>query len=369
MAFESIPEQKGVVRRLRAALQSGRLPHACLFVGSAGTGRLAAARELAHVLLCSSSKHRDGYCDRCDDCRFFEAGTHPDYAETSVPEGKQSLPIEAVRGVQHAAALKPVRGNRRVFVVRDAERMTLEAANCFLKTLEEPAGNSVFILIASSLRSIPETIVSRCRIIRFANLPADVLEARLEAGGMGAEDAHWLARRVWGSPGLAAQFQEQGLQSFNRELVARLQALSLDESFAMADWLSRMAHEAAAAGQEQRIALQELIRMAPSSDERTDSRPSGPEQRIALQELLECAAAYYRDLALAAAAGDKECDLHNVAAEKEIRKSAAEKPTDDFLERADLVLDAIDRIGANANSRLALDQLFACLGKTAKART
>jgi len=351
MAFENIPEQEGAVRRLRAALQTGRLPHACLFVGSVGTGRLAAARELARVLLCRASKHPDAYCGRCDDCRFFEAGTHPDYAETGVPEGKQLLPIEAVRRVQNAAALKPVRGDRRVFVVRDAERMTLEAANCFLKMLEEPPGGSVFILIASSLRKIPETIVSRCRIIRFANLVPDVLQARLEAGGVASDDAHWLAWRVWGSPGLAARFQEQGLPAFNRQLVEKLHRLSPDEGLAMSDWLSGTAKEVAA---------------------------SGPEQRIALQELLECAAAYYRDLALAATArgvapgvspGGKECDLHNLAAEKEIESSATRTPPDDFLDRADLVLGAIEQIGAHANSRLALDHLFICLGRAANSRT
>jgi len=316
MAFESVTEQEGVVRRLRAMLQGGRLPHAFLFVGSVGTGRLAAARELAHVLLCSARKRPDEYCGKCADCRLFAAGSHPDYSDTGVPEGKQLVPIESVRGMERSAALKPVRAGRRVFVMRDAERISLEAANSFLKTLEEPPGGCVFILIASSLRRMPETVVSRCRIVRFANMPPDALADRLEADGLVAEDAQWLARRAWGSPGLARQFREAGLHEFNREMVEKLTKLAEAGAFALSDWFLQEAQERSS---------------------------SGADARIALQELLECAAAYYRDLALAAG-------------------GPAAGP-DAVLDRADLVLETIERIGANAQGRLALDRMFVRLAR------
>lgn len=341
MAFEDIPEQQDTARRLRAMLQRGRLPHAFLFVGSAGTGRTAVARELARVILCSRRDTPDDYCGRCDDCLACEAGRHPDYYEVGVPQGKQSLPIETIRQVQHRAGLKPVRAPRRVFVVGDAERMTIEAANCFLKTLEEPPGRCFFVLVASSLRQIPETIVSRCQVIRFGNLPPDVLQQRLEADGMEPEDARWLARRAWGSPGLAARFHETGLHLFNRELVEKLHGLSAADNFALSDWLSKEAAVSAA---------------------------SGAESRIALQELLECIAVYYRDLALAAAGGGAPQDLVNGAAAETIAEAAAGAEPDAFLEPAELVLETIERVGSNAYRRLALDHMFtrlAFLGKRA----
>lgn len=342
MTFESITDQPDVGRKLRAMLASERLPHACLFVGSAGTGRLSAARELARTVLCSTGVKRDAPCGQCADCRLFGKGNHPDYRESGVPEGKQSLPIEAVREVQRTAALRPVRAGRRVFVIRDADRMSIEAANSFLKTLEEPPGSCVFVLIASSLRPIPETILSRCRIVRFANLSPDILRSRLEAAGLEGSDARWLARRAWGSPGLAEQLRQQGLHDFNRELVARLHGLAPQDSLALSDWLLAKAEGAAS---------------------------SAAERRIAVQDLLECAALYYRDAALAAASSPAESDLCNSAARDGIGELAARTSADDSLDRAQRVLEAIERIGANANSRLVLDWMFTHLARPAGAAT
>lgn len=333
MAFENAAEQQATVRGLRAALRAGRLPHAMLFLGSEGTGRLDVARELARALLCRAAEAPDDYCGDCQDCRLCQAGRHPDCEELGLPPGRQLFPIKAVQNVQATASLRPVRGPRRVFIIRDADRMSIDAANCFLKTLEEPPGGCVFVLLAASLRDIPQTIVSRCRIVRFANLPADVLERRLQESGMEARDASWLARRAWGSPGLAERLRSAGLAEFNRQMVERLLHVTTKQNFALSDW---------------------FLENAPGA---------GPAGRDDLQELLECALAYYRDAALAAASGRAECDLFNAFAEEQVRGAAAGASPDAFLDRADVVLEAIERVGANANRRLALDDLFTRLGR------
>ena len=87
MAFEQIPGQEDVVRALRALLRSSRLPHAMLFLGTVGTGRLATAREVARVILCSGARQQDDYCGQCENCRLMEAVRHPDYYEAGVPLG------------------------------------------------------------------------------------------------------------------------------------------------------------------------------------------------------------------------------------------------------------------------------------------
>ncbi len=314
MAFESIPGQPEAARRLEAALRSGRVPHAYLFVGSAGTGRGAAARELARILLCRDRTASDAACGACRSCRVMDGGHHPDYHESGLPEGKQLLPIEAVRELQHAASLKPSLGAGHVFVVRDAERLSLDAANCFLKTLEEPPPACTLVLIAASMRDLPETVISRCRVVRFHNMAPDALRERLEAEGLGGDDAAWLARQAWGSPGAAEALLAAEVPARNRELVERLEALSVEDNFALSDWMNSTAD--AGGG-------------------------SATEKRTRLQDLLECVAAYYRDRAARACAG-------------------GESP-DEFLRRADLALDAIDWIGANANRTLALDHLFTSL--------
>ncbi len=340
MAFESTAEQEQVVRSLRAILSSERLPHAFLFVGTGGSGRAAVARELVRVVLCAAPPAPDQYCSECENCRLLDAGSHPDYVEVGVPRGKQFLPILTVREIQRTAALRPVTAGRRFFVVRDAERMTVEAANCFLKTLEEPPGGCVFVLTATGLRTVPETVVSRCRVIRFRNLLPAELQDRLEAEGVATTDAAWLSRRAWGSPGLAQRLKEAGLADVNRELVGRLADLKLEDNFELSDWLAGAA---------------------------TSLGGKGAGGREALQDLLECAALYYRDLAVAACTGES-AELFNAGEADRIREAAAAASADQFLERADVVLEAVERIGANSQRRLALDCLFTKLGMLTRGR-
>ncbi len=327
MAFDNLTAQPRAVRLLRSALLSGRLPHAYLFVGARGVEKRRTARLLARVVLCEDRPRPDEFCGACRSCRLTEGDAHPDCHEIGVPEGKQRLPIGAIREVQRLAGLKPRLGAGRFFVLRDAERMTLEAANCFLKTLEEPPGDCLFVLIATSLQDLPETIVSRSRLVRFGNLPAAELVDRLRVKGLDADAAWWLAHRCWGSPGAAEDFREAELHRFNSELLKRLSEPLLRKNFELSDWLNKEA-------------------------EGGTSSPS--EARGRLQDLLECAATFYRDMALAGTGEASEDVLFN-------RDLAGTTPTgspDLYLEQAESVLEAIERVGANANRTLTLDNLF-----------
>ena len=338
MAFETIEGQERAASLLRAALKTGWVPHAYLLVGPEGVGRTAMARELAAILLCSRGKEER--CGKCRSCRAFVSGNHPDYFEVGLPEGKQSLPINAIRGdrktgergVQDEAAVKPVIAERRVFVVRDVERMSVEAANCFLKTLEEPPGDTRFILIAAGLADVPATIVSRCWVVKLSGLPAAKVEEQLRSDGAKAEDARWLAQRSWGSPGRARAFRDTALHEFNRQLVGELLAFRLEDNFRLSDWLQSAAR----------------------------SGESRAEARVVLQDLLECMALFYRDLA-AVSLGD-DGPLFNEDRRSEIRACAARLSLDQIVDCADGVLETIEHVGQNANSRLALDALFSRIG-------
>jgi len=320
------------VAMLRASLRVGLVAHAHLLVGPGGVGRLGIARELAAVLLCGEGE--GGRCGVCKGCYLFDAGRHPDYHEVGVPEDKQELPIATVRELQHEAGIKPILAQRRVFVVRDADRMNIAAANCFLKTLEEPPGQCCFILIASNLWDIPETIVSRCRVVKLAGLPPREVEAHLRDEGVAEDDAWWLARRTWGSPGLARLFNDVELQALNRRLAEAACSLGARDNFALTDM---------------------LLGAVPQSATRAEGR-------ALLQELLECLAVLYRDMAALSVAGE-DVELFNREASEALRQMASRRSTDDLTECADLVLDAIDRIGANANQRIVLDDLFSQLAR------
>jgi DNA polymerase-3 subunit delta' len=335
MVFENVRGQERAASMLQAMLRSGMMPHALLFVGPRGVGKLALARELASVLLCTVNE--TDRCGQCASCRQYASGNHPDYFEIGVPEDKQELPIAAIRAIQQDAAVRPVIASRRVFVVRDADRMNIEAANCFLKTLEEPPGDCRIVLIACSLLDIPQTVVSRCRLIKFCGLPPAHVQADLQAEGVAEEEAWWLARCSWGSPGIARALNDMALPAFNTKLVEAACNLRPEQNFDTAD----MVLAAAAASSSSRV-----------------------EGRLALQNLLECLAVLYRDAA-AIALGCDESLLFNRRMSRQIRELASHMPLDKIIDSADRVFEAIEHIGSNANQRLTMDDLFTQLSGAA----
>ncbi len=326
---ERNPHQKAM-ELLQTQLNRGVLPHAHLFIGPEGVGRADAARSIARAVFCTE-KASDS-CGICRACKAFASGNHPDYHEFARPEGRQSLPIGSIRSLQLEASRKPVMGNQRVFVIRDAESMSLEAANCFLKTLEEPPGECYIILIASALRDLPETIVSRCQVTKLTCLRPETVKQRLCEQGVDAPDAAWLAARSWGSPEKAGTFHAQKLHAINRNLVEKLVSMRMEENFAMSDYLQSCARKMG---------------------------ENASEQRMATQELLECVAMIYRDLA--ALINDPGAGVFNEHCRDELARCAGDWELDAALECADRALVALERIGANVNRRLVLDQLFSDL--------
>lgn len=169
MGLDGISGQPRAVALLRRALESNRVAHAYAFVGPAGAGRMTTALAFAQALLCPARG-----CGACPACRLAAARQHPDLhvlaptpPETN-PRGARALRIGAIRELEHEASLRPVMGRRKVFVLDEAERMTGEAPQAFLKTLEEPPASTVMILILPRPRALPATVVSRCQVVRFA---------------------------------------------------------------------------------------------------------------------------------------------------------------------------------------------------------
>ncbi len=167
---------------LRKALESGRVAHAYAFVGPESSGRTAVALAFAQALLCES-----GGCGTCRHCRMCEATQHPDLhvivptPPASNPKGARAIRIDAIRDLERQAALRPVMAARKVFVLDEADRMTGESPDAFLKTLEEPPDRTVIVLVLSRPRSVPATVLSRCQLVRFAARETDVPAGRGQA--------------------------------------------------------------------------------------------------------------------------------------------------------------------------------------------
>jgi DNA polymerase III subunit delta' len=206
VVLERIVDQPRVVDLLRRALASDRVAHAYAFVGPAGAGRMTTALAFAAELLGNPSRqHPDLH---------VVVPTPPE----SNPRGARAIRIGAIRELERQAALRPAMARRKVFILDEAERMTGEAPQAFLKTLEEPPAATIIILILPRARAVPATVLSRCHVVRFA--PRD---------DAGAATARTQARE------LLAEVRTQGVEALFR----RTDRLEREKAEALVDayWL------------------------------------------------------------------------------------------------------------------------------------
>ena len=225
MPWHSIRGHDRVIDDLRRVLARGRFPHAFLFVGPDGVGKRAVALRLAQALLCEHAPETAlDPCGVCPGCLQVLAECHPDVLEVARPDEKHELPIRVIRELCLDLGLKPMRGSRRVAIVDDADDLNDEAANAFLKTLEEPPPGSVLILIGTSAEVQLDTIVSRCRVVRFNPVPErELAEVLLEQGVTSDPvEALRLARLGEGSVGRAKGLADPDLERFRRDLIDTL---------------------------------------------------------------------------------------------------------------------------------------------------
>ncbi len=202
LSTPSLVIHREIFERFRALNQNGRLAHAYLFVGPHGIGKSETALAVARLVNCL----KDGALDcPCPSCTKIQNGNHPDVCVLAKREDGREILIEQVREeLLPRFTLKPLEGRYRVFVVRDAELMNPQAANAFLKTLEEPASSSLIILTTALPGKLLPTILSRCHAVRFAPLANSALALHLKSEyDVAAVEAEMLARFSAGSAGRA----------------------------------------------------------------------------------------------------------------------------------------------------------------------
>lgn len=172
-----LPWQQAALDQLLETHHAGRLPHALLLVGSQGAGAELFAAGLAACLLCQQAAGRP--CGECEGCQVASGGGHGDYRWLAPEEGKRAIGIDAVRASINFLQQTAAYGGLKLLVVTPAEAMTAAAANALLKTLEEPAGDTLVVLTSARPGELPATIRSRCQLLR---LPLGEAEAQ----------RHWL---------------------------------------------------------------------------------------------------------------------------------------------------------------------------------
>ena len=204
--------QAPAVRLFRRALATGRLAQTYLLVGPEGTGKETCALAVVRELFC---EFREA-CGGCRACGKLERGVHPDFLVLR-PRG-ESIRIAQVREAEEFLRFRPLEAPVRVVLIPEAERLTPEAANALLKSLEEPPPYAHFLLTAVSAESLLPTIVSRSQVVRFRPLPPELIEEILrDRFGKEPEEARALALLAEGSLGRALAFSEKGLlEELNR---------------------------------------------------------------------------------------------------------------------------------------------------------
>jgi len=222
--------------RLQARRQRDALPHALLLCGPRGLGKRDFLRRFVRGLLCQHPNGGDA-CGTCRSCLLFDAGTHPDYVSLSYglrKDGVQrsEIVVDQIRELSARLATASQFGGWQVVSIDPADAMNTAAANALLKTLEEPASQTMLILLADQPWRMPATIRSRCQRIEFQLPAADESLAWLQ--DVGVRDAQTALTAAGGNPGLARIWAEQGALAQRQEVRKDLAALAAGRGDALA---------------------------------------------------------------------------------------------------------------------------------------
>ena len=225
--------QDRAVSLLQNSLEVGTQAHAYLLIGPPHVGKMTLAVHLAQALNCVSPERP---CRECPSCQKIAAMRHADVQVIGLARDEDSgeaklISIDQIRDLQHDASLPPFEGKHKVFIIDPAELLSIEAANCLLKTLEEPADHVTFLLLTNNDKLLPATVVSRCQRLELPPLAVNELAAELvKKRGLDPERARLLAGLAHGCPGwaLAAADDESLLRQRGEEMEGLLAVIEGD---------------------------------------------------------------------------------------------------------------------------------------------
>lgn len=207
MWYADVIGQESALKQFRRVLENNRLGHAYVFYGPSGVGKRKFALQLSKGILCLQGMGVG--CGTCEACLKVEHGTHPDLIFVEPTENRKSITIAQIRYLTSLLSRSIHEGRKRIVIIDPFDVLTEEGDNAFLKTLEEPGRDTVFLLISSNLAQIRPTILSRCQLIRFRSLTGKETEEFLRRESDDAELISTVSMLAAGSGGAASRLLAQ----------------------------------------------------------------------------------------------------------------------------------------------------------------
>lgn len=321
-SFSAILGHEGAKAHLQAALSSGQMSHAYLIEGIPGVGKKTLARAFVKALLCENGNGES--CGKCSSCQSFEHGNHPDIKRIRPAEDKNSISVKQVRDeLVKDMSIRPYGSRYKVYIIEDADKLTVEAQNAMLKTIEEPPAYGLILLIAESAASFLPTILSRCVRVTLQPLSNQLVRQGLEQRGIESGKASIAAAFSQGSLGQALELCE------NAEFEEIRQALF--QFLAQIPQLSQL----------------EILRGASLWDQ----------YKTEQETLFSLLLIWYRDLLVYQETEDSQRLLcvDQLAA---VQQAAAHYSKEKLIQLIDRIVDIHRKIKANGNAALAIDCLL-----------
>lgn len=373
--FDNLVGQDHVVEVLETAARDAAaepagptMNHAWLFVGPPGSGRSNAAIAFGAALVCP-----DAGCGSCEDCVAVLAGTHPD-VEVVRPEGL-SYKTEEARNLVVRADLAPTRARWHVIVLEDADRLTESANNVLLKSIEEPASRSVWLLCAPSVEDLLPTVRSRCQVIGLRTPATDAVAVFLQGQGVDAGTAAFAARASMGHIGRARALATiESVRNRRHDVLVMMRDLSDLASCmaaagniveaAKADAEALLADREEAERADMMLALgagaegKGLKRVTKSALKELDDRHNARRNRTVrdqLDRVLVDLLAWFRDVLVLQE--EAPVDLVNEEMRSDLARMADESEASDTLLRISAIRDARQALSMNVAPQLAMEAM------------
>lgn len=313
MSFREIIGHGKCIDILRRIVSSGRIGHAYLFIGPEGTGRKMTAEAFIAALFCG----REDACGSCPTCRKLAAGSHPDL-HLLQPDG-QFIKIDQVRALQRELAYRPYEAPRKACIIDGADRLNQSSGNALLKTLEEPPGNALMILLATTADNVLPTVRSRCQQLLFSGIPTEAIEQFLRDGGTDTGTAQVASSLADGSIARALALCNEDIMTHRSAVITAACGLNRREMLPM-------------------FTLGEMF----------------DKEREKATQALELLTSFWRDLLLLRSGSDRVVNRDLLPLLEQESEKRSERAIMENIEQLGRTRSAILR---NANVRLALDAL------------